>query len=101
MYAMVDKNDDIKIGVKSTAILFGSSDKSIIAGMQIIFVILLMQVGVIFNLHSFYYFSLVLVSLLFIYQQWLIRERDRESCFKAFLNNNWVGLIIFAGVFLQ
>lgn len=101
MYAMVDKNDDIKIGVKSTAILFGALDLWIIAGMQIVFVTLLINVGAIFNLHAYYYLSLIVVCLLFIHQLFLIRERERDACFKAFLNNNWVGLVIFTGIFLN
>lgn len=98
MYAMVDREDDIKIGVKSTAILFGVNDKWIIGLLQMIFVILLIMTGYIFQLHSLYYTSLAGVTGLFIYQQWLIRNRDGQLCFKAFLNNNWVGLVIFAGI---
>lgn len=98
MYAMVDKEDDVKIGVKSTAILFGANDKRLIGILQIIFVILLVMTGMIFELHSLYYLGLAIVFGLFVYQQWLIRNRDKQNCFKAFLNNNWVGVVVFAGI---
>ena len=101
MYAMVDRDDDVKIGVKSTAILFGEWDKRIIASLQIIFLTLLVLVGIIFQLQMIYYFSLAISSLFFVYQQWLIKDREREACFRAFLNNNWVGLIIFLGILLS
>jgi 4-hydroxybenzoate polyprenyltransferase len=101
MYAMVDRDDDIKIGVKSTAILFGSWDKAIIASLQFIFLLLLMLVGKIFQLEIIYYISLIFVAGLFLYQQWLIRDRERSACFRAFLNNNWVGLLLFLGILLS
>lgn len=100
-YAMVDREDDTQIGIKSSAILFGANDKMIIGLLQIIFLSMLVQVGILFALNIFYYLALVATGLLFIYQQWLIKNRDRESCFAAFLNNNWVGLIIFLGIYLQ
>lgn len=99
MYAMVDKEDDIAIGVKSTAILFAHEDRMIIASMQTIFVGMLMLLGWLFQLHYPYYFSLMIVAFLFSYQQWLIKDREPEKCFKAFLNNNWVGFTIFIGIF--
>ena len=98
LYAMVDRTDDIKVGVKSTAILFGNYDRLMIALFQIIFLLVLLQVGYLFTLGSNFFIALFFVALLFCYQQWLIRNRDREQCFKAFLNNNWVGLIIFLGI---
>ena len=101
MYAIVDRDDDIKIGVKSTAILFGAWERKIIAALQIIFISLFFLVGQLFQLHTIFYFSLLISSLFFIYQQWLIKDRDRDACFRAFLNNNWVGLIIFLGIFLS
>lgn len=101
MYAMVDKDDDVKIGVKSTAILFDNMDTVIIGLLQLLFTVMLVIVGLMFRLHFFYYLSLIVVTILFGYQQWLIKDRKPQECFKAFLNNNWVGLVIFLGIFLQ
>lgn len=98
-YAMVDRNDDVKIGIKSTAILFGQYDKLIIGVLQAIMLISLLAIGKINQLSAFYYFGLLLTVLLFIYQQWLIKDRDRTNCFKAFMNNNYVGLVVFIGIF--
>lgn len=97
-YAMVDRNDDIRIGVKSTAILFGDADRAITAILQALMIFTLVLVGRQFELEVYYYSSLVLALLLFIYQQYLIRDRKPEQCFKAFLNNNYVGLIVFIGI---
>jgi 4-hydroxybenzoate polyprenyltransferase len=97
-YAMVDRNDDIKIGIKSTAILFGNYDKLIIGLLQIISVIGLLFIGLINQLSLMFYMALLLVIGLFIYQQWLIKNRDRNKCFSAFMNNNYVGFIIFLGL---
>jgi 4-hydroxybenzoate polyprenyl transferase, proteobacterial len=99
-YAMVDRDDDLKIGIKSTAILFGRYDKLIIGGLQFITVINLLVIGQLNQLSTFYYLGLLLAVLLFIYQQWLIKDRDRNKCFKAFMNNNYVGLLVFLGIFL-
>lgn len=101
MYAMVDRDDDIKIGVKSTAILFGNSDRMVIAGLQTLVILVLCIVGKQAELGSFFYLSVVVAATLFVYQQHLIRNRDRDGCFKAFLNNHWVGLAIFIGVVLE
>lgn len=101
MYAMVDRNDDLKIGIKSTAILFANRDRFFIAILQLLFVLVLMMMGKLFHLHGFYFVNLGVVAILFIYQQWLIRNRDRDACFQAFLNNNWVGLVIFVGILLS
>lgn len=98
MYGMVDRKDDIKIGVKSTAILFGSSDKIIIGVLQIFVVLTLLAVGNQAGLRYWYFISIVLISLLFIYQQLLIYSRQPRECFAAFLNNNYVGMIIFLGI---
>jgi len=97
-YAMVDRSDDIKIGVKSTAILFGDADRAITAILQGLMIFTLVLVGRQFQLGIYYYSSLALAALLFSYQQYLIRNRKPEYCFKAFLNNNYVGLIIFIGI---
>jgi len=101
MYAMVDRDDDIKIGVKSTAILFGKADRLVIAGLQTLVIAALCIVGSQANLGSFFFLSVVIAATLFVYQQHLIRNRDRDACFKAFLNNHWVGLAIFVGIALE
>jgi 4-hydroxybenzoate polyprenyltransferase len=100
-YAMVDRDDDIRIGVKSTAILFGDDDKMILGALQVMTLLTLIFVGVQFNLAYWFYVALIGVAALFIYHQWLIRERRRDLCFKAFLDNNRVGALIFAGIFLH
>lgn len=100
-YAMVDRDDDLKIGVKSTAILFGEADRAIIAFLQVLVVLTLCVIGQQANLGLSFYFGVSIAALLFVYQQHLIRHRDREACFKAFLNNNWVGLTIFCGLFID
>ncbi|VVC76664.1 4-hydroxybenzoate octaprenyltransferase [Aquicella siphonis] len=101
MYAMIDREDDLNIGVKSSAILFSAMDTMVIGLLQALFVLMLVIVGLIFDLRSVYYLSAPLVTVLFAYQQWLIRNRDPKQCFQAFLNNNWVGLVIFGGIFLS
>ena len=97
-YAMVDRDDDIRIGVKSTAILFGDFDRIITAFLQLFVVFVLMLIGYKFELGSIYYLSTVIAACIFAYQQYLIIDRDRDACFKAFLNNNWVGMVIFIGI---
>jgi 4-hydroxybenzoate polyprenyltransferase len=99
MYAMVDRSDDVKVGIKSTAILFGKYDRMMIGLLQLIFLGLLVQVGNVFKLNWPYFLSLAIVAILFVYQFWLIKDNDRKQCFKAFLNNHWVGLGVFLGVF--
>jgi 4-hydroxybenzoate polyprenyltransferase len=98
MYAMVDKQDDLKIGVKSTAILFGAYDRHIIAGFQVIILALLITVGQMAQTGWPYYTGILIAAGLSVYQQKLIFHRDTALCFKAFLNNNWFGLAIFAGL---
>lgn len=101
LYAMVDRDDDLKIGVKSTAILFANNDKLIIALLQLSCLILLLFIGYMESLTWIYYFALVIVSALFIKQQIEIKEREKKACFKAFLDNNYVGLVIFLALFLN
>jgi len=98
-YAMVDRADDLKLGIKSTAILFGTADRFWIGVLQVIFVSLLLFLGKVLQLHIYYYFSCAIVAALFCYQQFLLRTRKNNLCFKAFLNNQWVGLVIFLGIF--
>ncbi|WP_444910983.1 4-hydroxybenzoate octaprenyltransferase [Microbulbifer sp. TRSA005] len=100
-YAMVDRDDDLKIGVKSTAILFGEMDRAMTATLQLLVLMALMLIGQRFGLGAIYYLAVTAIAALFAYQQWLIRNRDREACFKAFIHNNWVGLVFFAGIFLH
>ncbi|MGR5262079.1 4-hydroxybenzoate octaprenyltransferase [Vibrio astriarenae] len=97
-YAMVDRDDDLKIGIKSTAILFGRRDKVMIGALQFATLLLLMLLGYLNQLTSVYNWCLLVVGALFVYQQWLIRQREREACFQAFLNNNYVGMAITAGI---
>lgn len=101
LYAMVDRMDDIKIGIKSTAILWGRADKIVIALLQIAFIGCLSWTGILFDLNLPYFLSLILVTIFFIYEQWLIRDRVREKCFEAFLNNHWVGMVIFVGIIMS
>lgn len=100
-YAMVDRNDDLKIGVKSTAILFGRYDKIIIGLLQFATILLLVGIGYLNELSGPFYWSLLLVGALFIYQQQLIALRERDKCFQAFMNNNYVGLVIFLGLLMD
>lgn len=97
-YAMVDRDDDLLIGVKSTAVLFGEQDRVITGSLQVLVIVTLMMVGQRFELGSVYYLGLAVAAGLFVYQQFLIRHRDRDQCFKAFLNNNWAGFAVFAGI---
>lgn len=97
-YAMVDREDDIKINVKSTAILFSRHDRIITALLQLIFLALLILVGHQQALGTIYFSSLLIISVLFLYQQHLIKDRNPAACFKAFLNNNFVGMAVFIGI---
>ncbi|MCS0379066.1 4-hydroxybenzoate octaprenyltransferase [Vibrio diabolicus] len=97
-YAMVDRDDDLKIGIKSTAILFGRHDKLIIGVLQLITLAMLVWLGQFYQLGQSYYWTLLIAASLFVYQQHLIRHRERKLCFKAFLNNNYVGMVIAIGL---
>ena len=98
IYAMVDRDDDLQVGVKSTAILFGELDRVFVAGMQLTVIVVMTMIAQQISLGVYFAAGLGLAAALFVYQQWLIRNRDRAGCFKAFLNNNWVGAAIFAGL---
>lgn len=100
-YAMVDRDDDIKLGIKSTAILFDDADRLIIGILQSMMLLNLVLIGQQAGLGPVYYISLCAAAVLFAYQQYLIRERTRAGCFAAFMNNNWVGGIVFAGIACQ
>ena len=101
MYAMVDRDDDLNIDVKSTAILFGRHDKRIILLLQLATLGLLMSVGEILAFGWPYQLSLVAAAGFFCYQQILIVNREREKCFQAFLNNHFVGLVVFIGIAME
>lgn len=97
-YAMVDRDDDLKIGVKSTAILFGDADRLIIGILQALMTVALIAIGARAGLGPVYLAGVALATLLFVHQQWMIRDRERGACFRAFLNNNIYGGIVFAGI---
>ena len=101
MYAMVDRGDDLALGVKSTAILFGESDRQIIGVIQVMVLACLVMVGVQAELGWLYYAGVGAAAGLAIYQQGLIRYREREECFRAFLNNNWFGAAVFVGLLMD
>ncbi len=101
MYAMADREEDLKIGVKSTAILFGDADRAIIALVQVLLLFALALAGNAAGLGGYYYFGLLLAASLALYQQYLIRERQPQACLHAFLNNNWFGAAVFAGILLD
>lgn len=98
MYGMVDRDDDLRIGVKSTAIFFGDRDRVFIGLIQISVLVCLSIVGVMVSLGWPFYLGLVFSTGFAIYQQTLIYTRSKEGCFKAFLNNNWFGLVVFTGI---
>ncbi len=100
-YAMVDRDDDIRIGVKSTAILFGENDRLMIGMFQLFMLGILLLVGSQIGLGLYYHLGLAAAGLFALYQQKLTWDRDREGCFKAFLNNNWFGASIFMGLVLE
>ncbi len=101
MYAMADREDDLKIGVKSTAILFGPLDKKIIGVIQAMLIMALLLIGQRADLSGFYYTGVTAAAVLAVWQQYLIRNREPALCFQAFLNNNWFGLVLFTGVVLD
>lgn len=98
MYAMVDRDDDIRIGIKSTAILFGSEDRLIIGIIQALLVAVLIVIGIRIELGGMYYVGISAAVLLAVYQQYLIRDREPARCFEAFLNNHWLGAAVFMGL---
>ena len=98
MYSMVDRDDDLKLGVKSTAILFGEYDRLMVGVFQAMFVATLVLIGLDLGFSAFYYVGLGAATLLLGFQQFLIADRAPAHCFMAFLNNHWVGAIVFAGI---
>ena len=100
-YAMVDREDDLNVGVKSTAILFGDADLFVIGGLQLLMLLALIFIG---NMESFgvwYYGAIGVAAIIMAYHQWLARDRKPADCFKAFLHNHYIGMIVFIGIVLQ
>ncbi|MEH6491992.1 4-hydroxybenzoate octaprenyltransferase [Halopseudomonas sp.] len=100
-YAMCDREDDLRIGIKSTAILFGEADRAIIGMLQGLTLLCLLLVGARFDLGLYYYLGLLGMVLGFVWQHWLIRERDADACLSAFLSNHWAGMLVFIGLALD
>ena len=98
MYAMVDREDDVRVGVKSSAILFGDADRFFVGASQVAVLAVLVLAGRQAGLGAIYSTATAAGALLFVYQQYLIRDREPAACFTAFLNNNWVGAVVFAGI---
>jgi 4-hydroxybenzoate polyprenyltransferase len=101
LYAMVDRDDDVKIGVKSSAILFADMDKLIVAIMQLMMLFALLLVGRAMKFGIWYLTGVIAAAVFFLYQQWLIRDREPARCFRAFQNNQYVGMSVFIGVLLE
>ena len=101
MYAMVDREDDVYVGVKSTAILLGELDRPIVAVLQVSVIVVLTIIGKQTGMGMWFYGGLGVAALLAVYQLYLIRHREPARCFRAFLNNNWVGAAVFAGIFVD
>jgi 4-hydroxybenzoate polyprenyltransferase len=100
-YAMADREDDLKIGVKSTAILFGDADLFVIGGLQILMLAALLFVGNMAELGFAYYTSLVVAAILMGWHQWIARDRQSAACFRAFLHNHYIGMVVFMGIVLH
>jgi len=100
-YAMVDREDDLKVGVKSTAILFGEVDIFIIAGLQLLMLVALVLIGYRANLSLWYFASVLIAGMMMAYHLWLARDRQPESCFSAFLHNHYIGMTVFIGIVLH
>ncbi len=101
LYAMVDREDDLKVGVHSTAIAFADMDRVMIGVLQVLMLAALALVGRTLHFGAWFYGGLLVAAATFIYQQWLIRARDPNASLQAFLNNNYTGVAIFAGILLQ
>jgi len=97
-YAMVDRADDLRIGVRSTAILFGAADRFAVGALHAAALLVLAVLGVSLRLGPAFYVGLLAAAALALYQQHLIRAREPARCFRAFLNNNWFGAAVFAGL---
>ena len=100
-YAMVDRDDDLTVGIKSTAILFGERDNAIISLLQVFTLVALVWAGIISHLGTAYFLGLAFMAGSFLYQRQLTKERDRDGCFKAFLSNHWAGLAVLMGIIVD
>ena len=98
LYAMVDREDDLAVGIKSTAILFGRYDVAIVGGLMVVMTIMLVLAGTSLSLAWPWYLGILVAVILWLRQILSIRSRDRDACFRAFLNNNWVGFALFVGL---
>jgi 4-hydroxybenzoate polyprenyltransferase len=101
LYAMVDRDDDLKIGVKSSAILFADMDRLLVGVMQAMMLFALLLVGRTLKFGNWYTAAVVAAAVFFVYQQWLIREREPAKCLTAFTNNHYVGMALFIGIVLE
>ncbi len=101
LYAMADRDEDLKIGVKSTAILFAKYDQIFITLLQILLMIVFIKIGNLFDLGAFYDISLIIILFFMIYHQFLIKKRQKMDYFKAFINNHFIGMTLFFGIFLS
>ena len=101
LYAMADRDEDLKIGVKSTAILFAKYDQIFITLLQILLMIVFIKIGNLFDLGAFYDISLIIILFFMIYHQFLIKKRQKMDYFKAFINNHFIGMTLFLGIFLS
>jgi 4-hydroxybenzoate polyprenyltransferase len=101
LYAMIDREDDIALGLRSSAILFADLDRMLVGAMQAMMLFALVLVGRDLDYGRWYYAGIAAAAVFFAYQQWLIRAREPAACLKAFLNNNYVGMSIFTGLLLQ
>ena len=99
-YAMVDRDDDIRAGAKSTAILFGDADLPIIGVLMVTFLFAMLLVAQRGHLHWSYFIGIAVAAALFVWQQWIMRKRERDACFAAFRNNTWVGMALWVGIVL-
>jgi 4-hydroxybenzoate polyprenyltransferase len=100
-YGMADRDEDLKIGVKSTAILFAKYDQIFITLLQILLMLVFIKIGNLFDLGFFYDVSLIIILLFMIYHQFLIKKRQKTDYFKAFINNHFIGMTLFLGIFLS
>ena len=98
LYAMVDRDDDIRVGLKSTAILFGHYDLLILRSLKLLMLLLLVKIGLMLEMNWPWYLGVAITAGLFFMQQLWVRNRDPGACFRAFLNNNWIGLALLAGL---
>ena len=101
LYAMADRDEDLKIGVKSTAILFAKYDQIFITLLQVLLMIVFIKIGNLFDLGAFYDISLIIILFFMVYHQFLIKKRQKMDYFKAFINNHFVGMTLFLGIFLS